>query len=123
MKASSVLEEEFLLAWKAYAPPYLGEPTRQYRPFPHPAPKWVVDFAFVKQRLAVEIEGGLHKGQRGGHTSAKGYQNNLEKYNALTLAGWGILRYSEDWLHGNLTTPRPRTPELMINEIVTYLTK
>ena len=60
----------------------------------HPDRKWRFDFAFVPEKLAVEIEGGLFVG--GGHSRGKGYESNLEKYNQAVLMGWRVLRYSTD---------------------------
>lgn len=62
--------------------------------------KWRFDFAFVPEKLAVEIEGGLFVG--GGHSRGKGYESNLEKYNQAVLMGWRVLRYSTDMvMRGN----------------------
>lgn len=54
--------------------------------------RWRFDIAFVKEKIALEIEGGIWKGKFGGHTSGKGYTNNCEKYNEATVAGWKVLR-------------------------------
>jgi very-short-patch-repair endonuclease len=65
------------------------EPTPEYR-F-HPVRKWRIDYAFINQKLAIEIEGGAFT--RGRHTRGVGFINDMEKYNALTEAGWHLLRY------------------------------
>ncbi len=44
--------------------------------------------------VAVEIEGGIWTGGR--HTRGKGYQGDMEKYNAAQLYGWKVLRYTPD---------------------------
>ena len=58
----------------------------------HTTRKWRFDFAWVAERLAVEIEGGMFKG--GGHQRGRAYQKNCEKYNAATVMGWRVLRYT-----------------------------
>jgi hypothetical protein len=52
--------------------------------------KWALDWAFVYDRIALEVEGGYAVGGR--HTSVAGYLNDLAKYNALALLGWRLLR-------------------------------
>lgn len=52
--------------------------------------RWALDWAFIAQRLAVEVEGGYAIGGR--HTSAKGFIGDQEKYNALACLGWRLLR-------------------------------
>lgn len=56
----------------------------------HPVRKWRFDFAFIEQKLAVEVEGGIFTGGR--HTRGKGFLNDIEKYNTATSLGWRILR-------------------------------
>lgn len=62
----------------------------------HPVRKWRFDYAFVLRQLAVEIEGGIWT--QGRHTRGKGFLADMAKYNAATLLGWRILRYTPDQL-------------------------
>ncbi len=65
--------------------------------------KWQVDYAWPDRKLAVEIEGGIFGtgrkcplcGRRAvaGHTSIQRLKTDMEKYNALTFAGWSLLRF------------------------------
>src|SRR5262245_54945 len=54
--------------------------------------KWAFDFAWVAERIALEIEGGIWS--RGRHVRGKGYEADLEKYNAAAAQGWRIVRVS-----------------------------
>lgn len=55
---------------------------------------WRFDFALKADRLAVEIEGGLHN--QGRHVRAAGYADDCAKYNAAQLHQWRVLRYSRE---------------------------
>lgn len=52
--------------------------------------QWAIDWAFLDQRLAVEVEGGYAVGGR--HTTAKGFLGDIEKYAVLCCLGWRLLR-------------------------------
>ena len=58
--------------------------------------KWRFDFAWPSRMMAVEVEGGTHSGGR--HTRGAGYAADCEKYNAATIAGWRVLRFTSDHL-------------------------
>lgn len=53
---------------------------------------WAVDFAWPGRRLIVEVEGGVYT--QGRHTRPAGFIKDVEKYNALTLAGWTLIRFT-----------------------------
>jgi hypothetical protein len=77
----------------------IPEPTAEYK-F-HPDRKFKFDYAFIEQKIAVEIEGGIfpfvdkrgayHK--HGAHGSISGILRDMEKYNLAAVLGWRILRY------------------------------
>lgn len=52
--------------------------------------KFRFDFADVKNKIAIELEGGVFI--NGGHTRGKGYISNVEKYNLAVAEGWRLLR-------------------------------
>lgn len=56
--------------------------------------KWRADFAFVDEKILVEIEGGVFT--RGGHTRGAAYTKNCQKYNHAALLGYRILRFTTD---------------------------
>jgi hypothetical protein len=68
----------------------LPAPTPEFR-FAVPR-RWRFDLAWPDRKLYAEVEGGIWKGGR--HTRGKGYERDMEKYNAATLAGWRGLRFS-----------------------------
>lgn len=60
--------------------------------------KFRFDCACPDKKIAIEIEGGIWLGSKGGHTSGIGYDKNMEKYNLAVLEGWKVLRYSPETL-------------------------
>lgn len=77
-------EERLALQLRAYGIPF----KREYR-F-HPKRRWRFDF-LIGDRLAVEVEGAPGVGR---HTTAKGFTADCEKYNAATLQGYQLLRFT-----------------------------
>lgn len=66
----------------------LPAPVKEHR-F-HPVRRWRFDYAFVEQKVAVEIEGAVWT--RGRHTRGAGFLKDMEKYNTATVMGWKIYR-------------------------------
>jgi hypothetical protein len=89
----------------------------------HPTRKWRFDAAWVKARLAVEVEGGIWgrpvnchacgarvmakgKGGRmypvttagGRHVRGAGYTGDVEKYNEASRLGWIVLRVTKQMM-------------------------
>ena len=60
----------------------------------HPDRKWRADFHLIDKKILVEIEGGIWSGGR--HTRSKGYLGDMEKYNAATMMGFQVIRFSTD---------------------------
>lgn len=56
--------------------------------------RWRFDRAWEGCKLAVEIEGGTWV--KGRHSRGSGMRKDAEKYNAATLAGWRVLRFTGD---------------------------
>jgi len=58
----------------------------------HDKRKFRFDFAWIDEKLAVEIEGGVWI--QGRHTRGSGYVKDMEKYNLAAEAGWRVLRFT-----------------------------
>jgi hypothetical protein len=87
MTTKSKLEQELLefLIDQGIPPTATNMPISQDR-------GWICDMVWWAQRIALEVEGGTFSGGR--HTRGKGYAQDCEKYNALQLNGWIVLRYT-----------------------------
>lgn len=85
-------EAEDAIAKELTNAPGCGGFTREYR-F-HPTRKWRFDFAWVEQRVALEVEGSVWA--RGRHTRGKGFLGDIEKYNEAVLEGWTLLRVATE---------------------------
>ena len=86
-QSMSVLEAQFALRVRVAQ---LPEPQREYR-FDG-ARQWRFDFAWPDWKIAVECEGGLWT--QGRHTRALGFEADCCKYNAATVQGWRVLRFT-----------------------------
>ena len=101
---SSYLEEAFA-AWLNQHPD-IPAPVREYqfdnpsspvKTYPSPKPRlWRFDFAWLEQKVAVEIEGGLYRGGR--HQSLEGFIKDAEKYEAALVQGWRVYRVPGPWV-------------------------
>jgi very-short-patch-repair endonuclease len=63
--------------------------------------KWRFDFAWPDVRIAIEIEGGISDRRPGRHMRARGYQDDLDKYNTGASYGWRIFRFSSKDIQEN----------------------
>lgn len=66
----------------------------------HPKRKWRADFHLVGKKILVEVEGAIWSGGR--HTRGKGYIGDMEKYNAATMMGFQVLRFSTEQVKSGL---------------------
>jgi very-short-patch-repair endonuclease len=56
----------------------------------HPTRRWRFDVAFLKEKLAVEVEGGVYV--QGRHSRGAGLEKDCEKYAEAAILGWTVLR-------------------------------
>ena len=80
----SELEDQLALQFDAVGLKY----KRQYR-F-HAERRWLLDFAFPRRKVSVEVEGGIWTGGR--HTRGAGFEGDCEKQNEAVTMGWRYLR-------------------------------
>lgn len=64
----------------------------------HETRNWRFDFAWIKCKLAVEIEGGVWS--RGRHTRGAGFIGDCEKQNEAARLGWTVYRMPGPWVEG-----------------------
>lgn len=57
-----------------------------------PDRQWRFDIALLDMRVAIEYEGLYSKKSR--HTTISGFTADTLKYNAATVQGWKVLRYT-----------------------------
>jgi very-short-patch-repair endonuclease len=70
----------------------IPEPTPEYR-F-NPQRRWRFDFAWLSERVAVEIDGGQWRAGGGRHNT----DSDREKLNTAAALGWCVLRFSHSAL-------------------------
>ena len=56
--------------------------------------KWRIDYAIPKHKIAIEVEGGVWTNGR--HTRASGFLRDIEKYNAMAVSGWILIRVTPE---------------------------
>ena len=66
----------------------------------HPKRKWRADFHLIGKKILIEVEGGIWSGGR--HTRGKGYLGDMEKYNAATMLGYQVIRFSTEQVKSGL---------------------
>ncbi len=67
--------------------------------------RWRIDIAVPDDKLAIEIEGGALD-MRGRHTRRAGFAADIEKYNALSMLGWTLLRTTTKTITATLQQAR-----------------
>ena len=88
-KPLSVLEETFALQVRALRLPV---PEREYR-F-HKTRKFLFDFCWPEEMLAVEVDGGTRSFGR--HNRHDGYEKDCLKMALAILDGWRVYRFTGD---------------------------
>lgn len=58
----------------------------------HTTRKWRFDYAVLKYKVAIEIDGGVWA--YGRHNRAAGYIADMEKFNAAAASGWVVLKFT-----------------------------
>lgn len=55
--------------------------------------KWRADYCMPEIKTLLEIEGGVYAG-KSRHTTGTGYSEDCKKYNAASILGWTLIRYT-----------------------------
>ncbi|MFQ5788165.1 MAG: hypothetical protein ACE5H1_09320 [Thermodesulfobacteriota bacterium] len=87
----SLLEKKFLFLLKTS---HIEKPVEEYRFDANR--KWRFDFAWVIEKVAVEIEGGIWSAGR--HVRGSGFIADCDKYNSAALDGWIVFRFTSKHL-------------------------
>ena len=90
--SKSRLESDFKWKWKAIEGPEYEEEFRF-----HYTRKWRLDFAWPRQRVAVEIQGGIWM-RKGGHNTGRGISRDAEKLNEAQFLGWRIFQLTPEMI-------------------------
>jgi very-short-patch-repair endonuclease len=64
---------------------YWARPERMFRS----------DFAYVSERILLEVQGGIWAANPGRHNRGAGYQADLSRANLAAILGWKLLAFSE----------------------------
>lgn len=75
------------------------EPAERNYKFALPKKRSEFDFAWPEHKVAIEVDGGLHLGKRGGHSSKAGITRDIEKGNLALLLGWRMFRATSAMVH------------------------
>lgn len=87
----SDLEEAFAFQLSAIG---LDGFVREYRAIPER--RFRFDFAFVPERVLIEIQGGTWN--RGAHSRGAGLARDYEKLNLATANGWRVLQFDTNMI-------------------------
>lgn len=60
----------------------------------HATRKFRFDIAIPSKMIAIEYEGLVATGKKGGHQTKTGYTSNCTKYNLAASMGWKVYRYT-----------------------------
>ena len=103
----SMLEEALLRQIRKAGIP---DPERQYR-F-HATRRWRADFAWKRERVLVEVEGGIwmqtKTGRSKGHAHPVRFEADCMKYNEAEISGWHVIRVTEGMIDSGMATDQIR---------------
>ena len=94
--SQSDLEAKFLFYWNALAPSDLHDPAVEHRFAPHR--RFRFDVAFVEQKIAIELQGGIwmrtKSGRSAGHAYGARMERDYEKLNLAQSLGWAVFYFT-----------------------------
>ncbi len=104
-------EEQFLKLWLVFTEGRWPAPVRQFRFCK--TRRFRMDFAWLAEKVAVEIDGGVFQKQATGHRSIKGIADSMERQNIAVLDGWAMLRF-----HARDLEDRPEKTVRMVMDLI-----
>jgi len=107
--AASSLETMFSTYLAFLAPDLAARVVEQYAFAP--GRRYRLDFAFVDEKVGIELQGGLRSG--GAHARPDGILRDYDKSNLATASGWRVLHYATSHIEDD--------PESVIAQIRTVL--
>lgn len=81
----------------------------------HVARQWRMDFAWPRELVYLEIEGGVWTSGR--HTRGSGFLTDMEKYNTAACMGWRGIRVTPENLFSDETARLVRIAVVWCNNI------
>jgi len=106
-------EEQFARLWQILGPK--GIELRVGFKFNSPHSKHEFDFAHLRSKVGIEIEGITRFGRkRSRHQMPTGYHNDCTKYNLAIEIGWVPLRYTQEHMD--------KDPDHVIQQITKVIT-
>lgn len=61
----------------------------------HPTRKWRFDFADVRNKVAIEVQGGTFTAGKSGHNWGPQIMKDHEKYNQAQYHGWVVFQFTD----------------------------
>jgi len=58
----------------------------------HPKRRWRFDFAWLTEKVAIEVQGGVFV--RGRHSRGRNQAQDMDKFNEALRLGWKVLQFS-----------------------------
>lgn len=108
------------MLWRRIEEAGLPEPSKQYL-WARPERMYRSDFAYVQERILLEVQGGIWAANPGRHNRGSGYQADLTRSNLAALLGYRLLAFSEAMIKSGeavSTIARALTPLSMSAEQV-----
>ena len=68
----------------------------------HPTRQWRFDFANTELKLAVEVDGVVYGGRKGGHQTPSGIERDREKDAEAMILGWRVLRVTPSQIESGI---------------------
>jgi very-short-patch-repair endonuclease len=82
------------MLWNRINEAGLPAPETQYL-WARPERMYRSDFAYVGQRILIEVQGGIWARNPGRHNRGAGYQADLQRSNLAMRLGWRVLAFTE----------------------------